>query len=449
MIARLKANLSKLKKGEEAKNKNELTTITPKKIKKIKNIKKINKFTIEPEKPHCFLYRIQKINPEINLNYQLELYHKKQRYSVSKEDEMIDENKHGKFFFMRKNREELYVYKPSLSQRDRSNHFYMQNKKSIGKGLFRSISSTNFKGNKNYQNLDLSAIFKEKDKNNLFFDNSNNNKTATFFITNNKKASTKVSTKNNSVETSRIFSPRNIKYESNHKKNKLSSEKLIYLQIKGIKLKNKIMDTLDKANNASMEFAQEIDNSKNYDKIFGLNKDENLFKNYKKINEKKFKIEKLFINRINENKNRQNLLPRSFQYLDNEGKKIWMEAKEYDKYKQDFLNKNPSKKFFHLNSKFYVNKLISELNELGSDILATKKKFKGEDAIEPKNEKKFFHGFVKENLLVNLADEKYIEEIMRRKSVADSLDNKQEKRLFALKQKSLAMRHKVGKSNAI
>ena len=82
MIARLKANLSKLKKGEEAKNKNELTTITPKKIKKIKNIKKINKFTIEPEKPHCFLYRIQKINPEINLNYQLELYHKKQRYSV-------------------------------------------------------------------------------------------------------------------------------------------------------------------------------------------------------------------------------------------------------------------------------------------------------------------------------------------------------------------------------
>ena len=60
MIARLKANLSKLKKGEEAKNKNELTTITPKKIKKIKNIKKINKFTIEPEKPHCFFQKKMK-----------------------------------------------------------------------------------------------------------------------------------------------------------------------------------------------------------------------------------------------------------------------------------------------------------------------------------------------------------------------------------------------------
>ena len=90
-----------------------------------------------------------------------------------------------------------------------------------------------------------------------------------------------------------------------------------------------------------------------------------------------------------------------------------------------------------------MNKLISELNELGSDILATKKKFKGEDAIEPKNEKQFFYGLIKENLLKNLSDENYIEEIIKRKSVAESLNNKAEKRLFALKQRSLAMRHKV------
>ena len=126
-----------------------------------------------------------------------------------------------------------------------------------------------------------------------------------------------------------------------------------------------------------------------------------------------------------------------------------MQAREYDKYKQEFLHKNPSKKFFQLNSKFYLNKLLGELNELGSDILATKKKFKGEDAIEPKNEKNFFHDLVKENLLVNLSDANYIKEIMQRRNSADTLDDKIEKRLFALKQKSFAMKHKLGKSNAL
>ena len=356
---------------------------------------------------------------------------------------MIDVNKHNKFFFIRKNREELYAYKPALTQREKNNNFYIQNKKSIGKGLFRSISSTNFKENKNYHNLNLTANFKEKNKNNLILDN---NITTSFLITDNKKINTKVSTKNNNIKTSKILSERNI---TNCINNKLTSKKLNHLQIKGIKLQNKIFDTLDKVNNASIEFTEEINNSKNYDKILGLNQDERIFKNYKKINQKKYKIKKLFINLINENKNRKNVLPWNFQYLDKEGKKILKEAKDFDKYKQNFLNKNPSKKFFRLNNKFYVKKLITQLNELGSDILSTKKKFKGEDAIEPKNEKKFCIGLVKENLLINLADEDYIEEFMRRKRVADSFDNKQEKRLFALKHKSLAMRHKTWKSNVI
>ena len=44
------------------------------KIRTLKNIKKYPKFKIESGKPHCLLYRIRKINPEIKLNYQLELY---------------------------------------------------------------------------------------------------------------------------------------------------------------------------------------------------------------------------------------------------------------------------------------------------------------------------------------------------------------------------------------
>ena len=42
-----------------------------------------------------------------------------------------------------------------------------------------------------------------------------------------------------------------------------------------------------------------------------------------------------------------------------------------------------------------------------------------------------------------------MEEVMRRKNVAESLDNKVEKRLFALKQKNFALRQKVRKGNYV
>ena len=411
-------------------------------FKKRNKFKKLVKFQIEEGKPHCFLYRIRKINPEINLNYKLELYQKKQRYSSTKNEEMVDENKYGRKYFIRSNREDEYTYHPCLSQREHNN-LYLQNKKSIGHGEFRSISSImkNINNKNNYNYYDFSVLFEERDKD--LFDENNS---STFFITNNKKGSTKVTTKTNSAETSRPFSTKNIPNENIIKN---SREKILQLKMKGIELKNRIHDTFDKVNNASLELNQDIVNSKKYDKIFCLNRDDDKYfkKNYKKINENKNKLKKYLFKCIDTKKEQTNILPRPLRYLDKEGKKILMEARELDKYKQRFLNKNQSKKANALNSKFYLNKLLGELNELGSDILATKKKFKGEDAIEPKNEKIFFHGLIKENLLRNLSDENYIEEVMRRKNVADSLDNKVEKRLFALKQKSLAMRHKVRKGN--
>ena len=272
---------------------------------------------------------------------------------------------------------------------------------------------------------------------------------STFFITNNKKFNTKYSTMANSVETSRPFSTQFNKEEIKNNydyNNTLRSKKILYLKLKGRELRNKIIETFDQANNASLELSQNINFSKKYDKSSSLNNNNEKYfkKNYKKINDDKNKLKKYLLNCIESKKeHNKDGLPRNFQYLDKAGKRILIEARERDKYNQNFLNKNQSKKNFVLNSKFYVNKLISELNELGSDILATKKKFKGEDAIEPKNEKQFFHGLIKENLLKNLSDENYIEEIIKRKSVAESLNNKAEKRLFALKQRSLAMRHKV------
>ena len=351
------------------------------------------------------------------MNYQLELYQKKQRYSVSKDDELVDENKYNQKFFLRKKEDEAYLYQPSFSQRDRLSRYYLQSKKSIGTGQFRSISGNNF-------NFDFSSIFQDKD----FFDDKTN---SSFFITNNRKA--KTSREFNTIKNS----PENIK------KSLTRREKLLYFKLKGIELRNKIYETFDRVNNASLELNQDINNSKFYDKMFGLSDDlKYLKKNYKKINDDKIKLVQ-DICKSAEVKKSINPLPRNFQYLDKYGKRILMQAREMDVYKQKFLHKNIEKQSFILNSKFYLNKLLGELNELGSDILATKKKFKGEDAIEPKNEKHFFHGLIKENLLKNLSDGHYIEEIRRRKNVDNSIENKGEKRVYAMKQRSLAMRHKV------
>lgn len=348
------------------------------------------------------------------MDYQLELYQKKQRYSVSKDDELIDENKYTQKFFLRKKEDEDYLYQPSFSQRDRLSRYYLQSKRSIGTGQFRSISGNNF----NF--FDFSSIFEDKD----FFEDKTN---SSFY---NKKA-----------KTSRDFNV--MKNSPENKKNLTKREKMLYFKLKGMELRNKIYETFDRVNNASLELNQDINNSKNYDKIFGLSDDQKYIKkNYKKINDDKIKLVQN-ISKSAEVKKSINPLPRNFQYLDKYGKRILMQAREMDVYKQKFLHKNIEKKNFVLNSKFYVNKLLGELNELGSDILATKKKFKGEDAIEPKNEKNFFHGLIKENLLKNLSDKHYIEETMRRKNVANQFENKGEKRVFAMKRRSLAMRHKV------
>ena len=445
MLTKLRGDVSKIKK-EESKNKSEFISQNNKNMKKIK---KITKFKIESGKPHCLLYRIRKINPEINLNYKLELYRKKQRYSTKKKEEIIEENKYDQRHFIRDNPEDMFTYHPCLSQRGSQNNFYMQNKKSIGHGLFRSISPITKAKNriKNYNYYNFSAIFEDKDKENLFEENNN----STFFIANNKKISTKYSTKTNSAETSWPFSPNHSPNRvKKRNQNNFIGEKLLYFKLRGIQLKNKIHDTFDKANSASLELNQDIHNSKNYDKLFGLNNNEKYFKkNYKKINENKIRKKKYLFKCVDVKKDNSNLFPRYYHYLDKEGKKIFMEARELDKFNQKFLNLTTNKKNFVLNSKFYVNKLVNELNELGSDILATKKKYKGEDAIEPKNEKQFFHGLIQENLLKNLSDGNYMEEVMRRKNVAESLDNKVEKRLFALKQKNFALRQKVRKGNYV
>ena len=196
------------------------------------------------------------------MDYQLELYQKKQRYSVSKDDELIDENKYTQKFFLRKKEDEDYLYQPSFSQRDRLSRYYLQSKRSIGTGQFRSISGNNF----NF--FDFSSIFEDKD----FFEDKTN---SSFY---NKKA-----------KTSRDFNV--MKNSPENKKNLTKREKMLYFKLKGMELRNKIYETFDRVNNASLELNQDINNSKNYDKIFGLSDDQKYIKkNYKKINDDKIKL---------------------------------------------------------------------------------------------------------------------------------------------------------------
>ncbi len=68
ILTKLKNNIAKRKQQEESKKRNEYIPPNQKNTKKLKKIKKITKFKIESGKPHCLLYRIRKINPEINLN---------------------------------------------------------------------------------------------------------------------------------------------------------------------------------------------------------------------------------------------------------------------------------------------------------------------------------------------------------------------------------------------
>ena len=122
---------------------------------------------------------------------------------------------------------------------------------------------------------------------------------------------------------------------------------------------------------------------------------------------------------------------------------------EQDKKERCFLNKNENSKNIILNSRFFIKRLQNELGVLGANILATKKKYKGESAIEPKNEVEFLHKLIKENMINNLNSDDYLNEIMKRKNISDSMSNKIKKRLLSLQQKSLSIKNKVRENDYI
>ena len=396
-------------------------------------------------KHNSLLNDLKKITPQINLKYKIELYEQKGRYSLVKKDEIIDEAKYSGKNFLKQNYKDSYCYKTCLDQRGKKK-FYISNQKSICYGKFRPLSSK-LRNNSTYlfeENISLN-INKYTDKNNNFskiIKKDNNNKTKL-----RPKSSTKPSTIISS--TSRPFSAKIIDGKKNINKDK----QYLYFKNKCIKLKSQIDKTFDKASNASMELNKDIYESNNYDKLNKLNE-----KNKKKKNNKISKYRNININKnkkkkedekddlykyLDIEKNVENKFIKSYKYFDKIGKRILKQAMEIDKKKQHFLNKNENSKYIILNSRIFIKKLQNELGVLGANILATKKKFKGESAIEPNNEVEFLHKLIKENMLNNLSSDDYLKEVMKRKNISESMSNKIKKRLLSLQQKSLSIKNKV------
>ena len=396
-------------------------------------------------KHNSLLNDLKKITPQINLKYKIELYEQKGRYSLVKKDEIIDEAKYSGKNFLKQNYKDSYCYKTCLDQRGKKK-FYISNQKSICYGKFRPLSSK-LRNNSTYlfeENISLN-INKYTDKNNNFskiIKKDNNNKTKL-----RPKSSTKPSTIISS--TSRPFSAKIIDGKKNINKDK----QYLYFKNKCIKLKSQIDKTFDKASNASMELNKDIYESNNYDKLNKLNeknkkKKKNKISKYRNININKNKKKKEdekddLYKYLDIEKNVENKFIKSYKYFDKIGKRILKQAMEIDKKKQHFLNKNENSKYIILNSRIFIKKLQNELGVLGANILATKKKFKGESAIEPNNEVEFLHKLIKENMLNNLSSDDYLKEVMKRKNISESMSNKIKKRLLSLQQKSLSIKNKV------
>ena len=395
--------------------------------------KKVQNHKIYNIKHNSFLNDIRKINPKINLNYEIELYEKKGRYSLVKKDEIIYEDKYDGKDFLKQNFKNSFSYRPTLFQKGNQN-FYKLTKKSISFGKFRPL---NYKENMNSSQLnEINVINKCID--NIGRSNKKDNKNRI-----RPKSSTKPSTILSN--SSRAFSA-NIYLEKEKFKRKRN---IINFKNKNEKLKNKIDKVFEKANNASLELNKDIYESKIYDKLYKLvekpKKNKNN-KNYKAKNLNK-KVKKRDNNDLYKyldiEKNVENKMIKSYKYFDKIGKKILQEAMEQDKKHQFILNKKQDTKNLILNSRFFIKKLQKELGVLGSDILAAKKKYKGEEAIEPNNEVIFLHKLIKENMLKNLNDEEYLDEAIRRKNISQSMSNKIKKRLLGLQQKSLSIKNKI------
>ena len=387
------------------------------------------------------LYEIKKISPIINLEYQIELYEKKGKYSLLQKGEIINEKKYtGKNFLKKDNIfKDPSAYKPTLIGRNK-NKFYSSNKKSISHGKFRPISSD--KNSSFIKDINISKYI-------------NNNNISQNTIKGHKKINQKSSTVQSTILSTTI-KPISAKSFSISKIKK-NRKKYIDLKNKSIKLRHKIDETIEKVNNISEELNNDILDSKYYDKLCRLEE-----KNKTKINKNKTTKKQKYIENpkskimdkfnsnlhkyLNLEKRVENKMINSYKYYDKNGKKIMKEVMAQDKKNQNFLNKNQDTKYLIFNNNYHIKKLNKEFSELGADILSTKKKYKGLNAIEPESDAMFFHKLIIEKMMNKLNDDEYLKEVSKIKNI-ESMSNKIKKRMLILQQKSRSIKNKIKESD--
>ena len=98
-----------------------------------------------------------------------------------------------------------------------------------------------------------------------------------------------------------------------------------------------------------------------------------------------------------------------------------------DKKIQYLLKKEINSPELIKNNKLLIKRLLREFSILGKNILTVRKKYKGEDAIMPKNEVIFMNKLLKENTIDNIGDDNLFYETKRNKIVEMMSDKNKEK----------------------
>ena len=368
---------------------------------------------------NSFLNDLRKITPILNLKYEIELYKNKGRYSLLQKDEIIDDHKYDSSLFIRHNFKNSFCYKPCLIKKGNQEFYNKLNKKSLCYGKFRSSFE------KSEDSFSLDGI-------NLA--NKNINEKSTLSVKNNniKNIKSKNTTKATTLlsNSSRPFSS-NIFLKKGQTTNKKS--KNIYYEIDD-KIKNKINETFEKANDKKKELNKDIYESKLNDFSYKFKKKK---KKKKNENDELFELIKNQVLKDNDKdnlhkyrdleKNVENKIIKIYKYFDKNGKMIFRRAMLEDKKIQYLLKKEINSPELIKNNKLLIKRLLREFSILGKNILTVRKKYKGEDAIMPKNEVIFMNKLLKENTIDNIGDDNLFYETKRNKIVEMMSDKNKEK----------------------
>lgn len=190
---------------------------------------------------------------------------------------------------------------------------------------------------------------------------------------------------------------------------------------------NQLDEIVDEAKEQNEQFKNEIKNDKNYHKLFYPNTTR---RPKRKINIEKIKKDlNLKSNRL-ERIDQEIILQRNFDKvkicLDDKCKGYLRQIYNQINYEDSQLNKQESIKNFSIEN--YKNYLLLKQNfrSVAKDTLNLKKSIKGAQAIVPINDSKSWNKLIKEEMCDDISDERYFEELLRKKNAVRNIKSANE-----------------------